>query len=349
MDIDGVDSSAKVNVRKFAVIGTHKPSVEVISLEPGEALGLLTTGTISVNNALGAPISGCIPENAAFRYRLPIDDDADPVLDSAYDCIVARWRRPPAGSRSRRHSPQGAHHADPEGARRVPLALLRGGYRSATPTKVASSALSNARAASNSARCCESSSAPNSEPPVKVRGIGVGAGTHIPKVKQYAAAIVHNNAKGKAYGHGPISLRVDLVPCRRSKRTRRRSSTPSCSAAISPGSTLTRARVAARLALDAQNVWSAIGDRISVIVQNSALLLLVVACTAGFVLQWRLALVLLGPGRVLVQHGVSDFSPPSVQLAGVVTRMTEKTTGLTEMLDSYNFTSLDHWMVNILS
>ncbi|KAF8768534.1 hypothetical protein HU200_007544 [Digitaria exilis] len=58
--------SAKVNVRKFAVIGTHKPSVEVISLEPGEALGLLTTGTISVNNALGAPISGCIPENVRF-------------------------------------------------------------------------------------------------------------------------------------------------------------------------------------------------------------------------------------------------------------------------------------------
>ncbi|WVZ91622.1 hypothetical protein U9M48_037768 [Paspalum notatum var. saurae] len=51
------------------------------------------------------------------------------------------------------------------------------------------------------------------------------------------------------------------------------------------------ARVAARLALDAQNVRSAIGDRISVIVQNSALML--VACAAGFALQWRLAMVLL--------------------------------------------------------
>jgi hypothetical protein len=51
------------------------------------------------------------------------------------------------------------------------------------------------------------------------------------------------------------------------------------------------ARVAAHLALDAQNVRSAIGDRISVIVQNSTLLL--VACTAGLVLQWRLALLLL--------------------------------------------------------
>uniref|UniRef100_A0A0D9XAZ8 ABC transporter B family member 1 n=1 Tax=Leersia perrieri TaxID=77586 RepID=A0A0D9XAZ8_9ORYZ len=51
------------------------------------------------------------------------------------------------------------------------------------------------------------------------------------------------------------------------------------------------ARIAARLSMDAQNVRSAIGDRISIIVQNSALML--VACTAGFVLQWRLALVLL--------------------------------------------------------
>ncbi|XP_062187510.1 uncharacterized protein LOC133890903 isoform X2 [Phragmites australis] len=57
---------AKLNVRKFAVIGTHKPSVEIISLEPGEAFRLLTTGLISVNNALGAPISGCIPENVRF-------------------------------------------------------------------------------------------------------------------------------------------------------------------------------------------------------------------------------------------------------------------------------------------
>lgn len=57
-------------------------------------------------------------------------------------------------------------------------------------------------------------------------------------------------------------------------------------------------RVAARLALDAHNVRSAIGDRISVIVQNSALML--VACTAGFVLQWRLALVLVAVFPVVV-------------------------------------------------
>ncbi|XP_073011896.1 ABC transporter B family member 1 [Typha latifolia] len=58
------------------------------------------------------------------------------------------------------------------------------------------------------------------------------------------------------------------------------------------------ARIAARLTLDAHNVRSAIGDRISVIVQNSALML--VACTAGFVLEWRLALVLIAVFPVVV-------------------------------------------------
>ncbi|KAF1866468.1 hypothetical protein Lal_00017851 [Lupinus albus] len=57
-------------------------------------------------------------------------------------------------------------------------------------------------------------------------------------------------------------------------------------------------RIAARLSLDANNVRSAIGDRISVIVQNTALML--VACTAGFVLQWRLALVLVAVFPVVV-------------------------------------------------
>lgn len=57
-------------------------------------------------------------------------------------------------------------------------------------------------------------------------------------------------------------------------------------------------QVAARLASDATNVRSAIGDRISMIVQNSALML--VACTIGFVLQWRLALVLIAVFPIVV-------------------------------------------------
>ncbi|TVU41359.1 hypothetical protein EJB05_14867 [Eragrostis curvula] len=63
---EGIDCADKVDAHKFAVIGTHKPSVEIISLEVGEGFRLLATGPISVNNALGAPISGCIPENVRF-------------------------------------------------------------------------------------------------------------------------------------------------------------------------------------------------------------------------------------------------------------------------------------------
>ncbi|XP_065856315.1 ABC transporter B family member 1 [Euphorbia lathyris] len=86
-------------------------------------------------------------------------------------------------------------------------------------------------------------------------------------------------------------------------------------------------RIAARLALDANNVRSAIGDRISVIVQNTAVLL--VACTVGFVLQWRLALVLIAvfpfvvAANVLQKMFLTGFSgdleaahAKSTQLAG---------------------------------
>ncbi|RZS09485.1 hypothetical protein BHM03_00040566 [Ensete ventricosum] len=45
------------------VIGTHKPSVEVLSFANEEAFRVLATGTIAVSNALGSPISGCIPED----------------------------------------------------------------------------------------------------------------------------------------------------------------------------------------------------------------------------------------------------------------------------------------------
>ncbi|XP_042381563.1 ABC transporter B family member 1-like isoform X2 [Zingiber officinale] len=58
------------------------------------------------------------------------------------------------------------------------------------------------------------------------------------------------------------------------------------------------ARIARRLTSDAHNVRSAIGDRISVIVQNVSLLL--VAFTAGFILEWRLAMVLVSVFPIVV-------------------------------------------------
>nr|CAD1818479.1 unnamed protein product [Ananas comosus var. bracteatus] len=51
---------------KIVVIGTHKPSVEVLLLEPNEAFRVLASGLISINNGLGCPITGCIPEDVRF-------------------------------------------------------------------------------------------------------------------------------------------------------------------------------------------------------------------------------------------------------------------------------------------
>ncbi|XP_078180598.1 cleavage and polyadenylation specificity factor (CPSF) A subunit protein isoform X2 [Carex rostrata] len=60
----------KLNASKVVVIGTHKPSVEIFSLEPKDTLRVLAVGLITVNNALGCPISGCVPEDV----RLVLSD-----------------------------------------------------------------------------------------------------------------------------------------------------------------------------------------------------------------------------------------------------------------------------------
>lgn len=57
-------------------------------------------------------------------------------------------------------------------------------------------------------------------------------------------------------------------------------------------------KVAARLSADASTVRAAIGDRISLLVQNFALLL--ATCAIAFVIQWRMAFVLLATFPILV-------------------------------------------------
>ncbi|THU46929.1 hypothetical protein C4D60_Mb09t10140 [Musa balbisiana] len=59
----GVSHFDNFDINMAFVIGTHKPSVEVLSFANEEAFRVLATGTIAVNNALGSPISGCIPED----------------------------------------------------------------------------------------------------------------------------------------------------------------------------------------------------------------------------------------------------------------------------------------------
>lgn len=45
------------------VIGTHKPSVEVLSFDPGKGLRVIALGTISLTNTEGTTISGGIPQD----------------------------------------------------------------------------------------------------------------------------------------------------------------------------------------------------------------------------------------------------------------------------------------------
>ncbi|KAL8142871.1 hypothetical protein V2J09_015903 [Rumex salicifolius] len=48
------------------VIGTHKPSVEVMSYLPGQGIRVLAVGIISLTNTFGVAISGCIPQDVRF-------------------------------------------------------------------------------------------------------------------------------------------------------------------------------------------------------------------------------------------------------------------------------------------
>ncbi|KAF5768731.1 putative cleavage/polyadenylation specificity factor, A subunit [Helianthus annuus] len=56
-----------VNYRKIEgntfVIGTHRPSVEVISFKPGHGIKALAVGVISLVNSIGTTISGSIPQD----------------------------------------------------------------------------------------------------------------------------------------------------------------------------------------------------------------------------------------------------------------------------------------------
>ncbi|CBI29964.3 unnamed protein product, partial [Vitis vinifera] len=53
-----------VNIGRIFVIGTHKPSVEILSFLPDEGLRILASGAISLTNTLGTAVSGCVPQDA---------------------------------------------------------------------------------------------------------------------------------------------------------------------------------------------------------------------------------------------------------------------------------------------
>lgn len=52
-----------VEVGKICVVGTHKPSVELLSIVPGEGFRRLAFGTVALQNANGTTLGGCVPES----------------------------------------------------------------------------------------------------------------------------------------------------------------------------------------------------------------------------------------------------------------------------------------------
>ncbi|XP_072950937.1 uncharacterized protein [Typha angustifolia] len=81
----------KNKVGKIVVIGTHKPSVEILSLEHDEpySVGVLAVGLISINNAFGCPISGCIPEDVRL-----VSIDRSYILSGLRNGMLLRFEWP---------------------------------------------------------------------------------------------------------------------------------------------------------------------------------------------------------------------------------------------------------------
>ncbi|XP_062166084.1 uncharacterized protein LOC133872546 [Alnus glutinosa] len=52
-----------LDIGKTFVIGTHRPSVEILSFIPNKGLRVLALGMISLTNTMGTAISGCIPQD----------------------------------------------------------------------------------------------------------------------------------------------------------------------------------------------------------------------------------------------------------------------------------------------
>ena len=86
---DGVD------IGSTFVIGTHKPSVEVLSFLPNKGLRVVAVGAISLTNSVGTAISGCVPQDV----RLVLVDRLY-VLSGLRNGMLLRFEWPTASTMS---------------------------------------------------------------------------------------------------------------------------------------------------------------------------------------------------------------------------------------------------------
>lgn len=59
---------SEVDISKAFVVGTHKPSVEVLAFDSIEGLQVLANGTIALTAVMGTAVSGCVPQDVRLVY-----------------------------------------------------------------------------------------------------------------------------------------------------------------------------------------------------------------------------------------------------------------------------------------
>ncbi|XP_068642896.1 uncharacterized protein [Aristolochia californica] len=91
---------SRVQIEKIFAIGTHKPSVEIVSFVPEEGFRVLATGSISLTNTQGAAIGGCVPQDV----RLVLVDRLY-ILSGLRNGMLLRFEWPVSCSFSKMDSP----------------------------------------------------------------------------------------------------------------------------------------------------------------------------------------------------------------------------------------------------
>ncbi|KAL0405049.1 UNVERIFIED_CONTAM: DNA damage-binding protein 1 [Sesamum radiatum] len=99
--VPGLPSGNRVD--NLFVIGTHKPSVEVVSFTHDKGLQVLAIGVISLTNTMGTTISGCVPQDV----RLVLVDRLY-VLSGLRNGMLLRFEWPSASTLSST-GPPGQH------------------------------------------------------------------------------------------------------------------------------------------------------------------------------------------------------------------------------------------------
>ncbi|GAV86134.1 CPSF_A domain-containing protein/MMS1_N domain-containing protein, partial [Cephalotus follicularis] len=91
---------AGVDISYTFIIGTHKPSVEIMSFIPDKGLRVIASGAISLTNTMGTAVSGCIPQDV----RLVLVDQFY-VLSGLRNGMLLRFEWPPVSSVSLSEGP----------------------------------------------------------------------------------------------------------------------------------------------------------------------------------------------------------------------------------------------------